>query len=56
MTSFRALEHTLSLIQVDLSENNLCGMRTRGGGTHTLEGVNVIADAIRASSTLTSIE
>jgi hypothetical protein len=41
--------------QLDLSENRLCGVDRRGDGTYTAEGIKAVADALRVSASLTSL-
>jgi hypothetical protein len=41
-------------VQIDLSNNALCGIRF-GQGTYTADGIKVIAESIRVSPSLTSI-
>eukprot|EP00966_Prymnesium_polylepis_P101748 2355843-Prymnesium_polylepis.1 len=53
-----ALTAVAVCVQINLSNNALCGVvNTRYGtqGTHNAEGIKVIADAIRVSTSLTSI-
>ena len=47
------------MIQVNLSENRLCGVWQTFGqlnGTYTAEGINAIADALLVTGSLTSID
>ena len=41
------------VLQLDLSDNQLCGIDNRGRGTYTAEGITAIADALRVNGTLT---
>ena len=41
-------------VQIDLSNNALCGIRF-GQGTYTADGIKAIAESIRVSTSLTSI-
>jgi hypothetical protein len=44
------------VLQLDLSNNQLCGTIGLGHGTYTAEGITAIADALRVNGTLTNIE
>eukprot|EP00900_Chrysochromulina_parva_P017239 jgi/Chrpa1/25516/Chrysochromulina_OHIO_Genome00026415-RA len=44
---------TGALTQLDLSGNQLCGVRGYGQGTFTAEGITAIADALRVNGALT---
>ena len=39
-----------------LAENCLCGVDDNGDGTYTVEGINKLSEAIKASTTLTSLK
>jgi len=41
--------------QLDLSENQLCGLDYLGRGTYNAEGITAIADALRVTASLTSV-
>ena len=41
--------------QLDLSWNQLCGLELLGRGTYNAEGIKAIADALRVTGSLTSI-
>ena len=46
------------MIQVNLSENRLCGVWRNFGqlnGTYTAESINAIADALRVTGSLTQV-
>jgi hypothetical protein len=43
-------------LQLDLSNNQLCGLSHYGSGTYTAEGITAIADALRVNGVLTSID
>ena len=47
---------TLTCAQIDLSNNQLCGLDFRSRGTYKTEGVKAIASAISVSASLTSID
>ena len=42
-------------LQLDLSNNQLCGIDYAGRGTYTAEGITAIANAMRVNGGLTSI-
>ena len=42
-------------MQLDLSKNQLCGVDEYGDGTYSAEGIIAIADALRVSEALTSV-
>ena len=42
--------------QVNLSQNQLCGLDRFGNGTYTAEGIIAIADALRVSASVTSVD
>ena len=42
-------------VQVNLSDNQLCGMDDEGEGTYTAEGITALADAVSVSASLTSV-
>ena len=39
-----------------LAENRLCGVDRYGDGTYTVEAINKLSEAIKASTTLTSLK
>jgi hypothetical protein len=41
------------VLQLNLSENQLCGINEDGQGTYTAEGITAIADALRVNGALT---
>ena len=41
------------VLQLDLSNNQLCGIDHNGEGTYTAEGITAIADALRVNGGLT---
>jgi hypothetical protein len=43
------------VFQLDISNNQLCGLHEYGRGTYTAEGITAIADALRVNGALTSI-
>jgi Ran GTPase-activating protein (RanGAP) involved in mRNA processing and transport len=43
------------VFQLDLSNNQLCGLSYYGSGTYTAEGITAIADALRVNGGLTSL-
>ena len=43
------------VLQLDLSNNQLCGIDYAGRGTYTAEGITAIANAMRVNGGLTSI-
>ena len=43
------------VLQLDLSDNQLCGKDRWGGGTHTAEGITAITDALRVNGGLTEL-
>jgi len=43
------------VLQLDLSNNELCGINQYGQGTYTAEGITAIAYALRVNGGLTSI-
>ena len=43
------------VLQLDLSDNQLCGKDRWGRGTHTAEGITAIADALRVNGGLTEL-
>ena len=51
-----ALFWPLSLLQLNLSDNQLCGLTRIGGGTYNAEGVKALADAIAVSASLTKLD
>jgi len=44
------------VLQLDLSNNKLCGIDDEGEGTYNAEGITAIADALRVNGVLTKIE
>jgi hypothetical protein len=44
------------VLQLDLSNNELCGVDSCGRGTYTAEGITAIADALRVNGALTSLD
>ena len=42
-------------LQLDLSGNELCGLNRFGFGTYTMEGIQAIADALKVTTSLTSL-
>ena len=47
---------TLHGAQIDLANNQLCGLDANGDGTYTAEGIKTIASAISISASLTRID
>jgi hypothetical protein len=43
------------VLQLDLSNNELCGLDRSGRGTYTAEGITAIADALRVNGGLTAL-
>ena len=43
------------VLQLDLSNNQLCGIDHNGEGTYTAEGITAIADALRVNGGLTKL-
>jgi hypothetical protein len=43
------------VLQLDLSNNQLCGLTRDGKGTYTAEGITAIADALRVNGALTQV-
>ena len=43
------------VLQLDLSNNQLCGLDRFGGGTYTAEGITAIADALRVNGGLMAL-
>ena len=41
--------------QINLSENELCGLNWTGQGTYTAEGITAIANALKVTASLTSM-
>ena len=39
--------------QLDISENELCGLNWEGKGTYTAEGITAVADALRVNGSVT---
>jgi hypothetical protein len=44
------------ILQLDLSNNKLCGRDRYGEGPYFAEGITAIADALRVNGALTKIE
>ena len=44
------------VLQLDLSNNELCGLDSCGRGTYTAEGIAAIADALRVNGALTRVD
>jgi Ran GTPase-activating protein (RanGAP) involved in mRNA processing and transport len=44
------------VLQLDLSNNQLCGLDQFGRGNYTAEGITAIADALRVSASLTFLK
>ena len=42
--------------QINLSDNQLCGLNWKGEGTYTVEGIAAIADALKVTASLTSLD
>ena len=42
--------------QLDLSSNQLCGLDDYGRGTYTAEGITAIADALKVTASITSVD
>ena len=42
-------------MQLDLSNNQLCGINSRGQGTYTAEGITAIAEALKVTGSLTKV-
>ena len=42
-------------LQLNLSENQLCGLNVLGEGTYNAEGITAIADALRVTASLTRL-
>ena len=43
-------------MQINLSGNALCGIERYGEGTYTANGIKAIAESIRVSASITSID
>ena len=43
-------------MQINLSENALCGIDRYGDGTYTADGIKAIAESISVSPSITSID
>ena len=41
--------------QVNLSENELCGLDYRGRGTYTIEGISALANALSVNTSVTQV-
>ena len=41
--------------QINLSDNQLCGLNWKGEGTYTVEGIAAIADALKVTASVTKI-
>ena len=44
------------VFQLDISNNQLCGLNEDGRGTYTAEGIAAIANALRVNGGLTSLD
>ena len=44
------------ILQLDLSNNKLCGRDRYGNGAYSAEGITAIADALRVNGALTSLD
>jgi hypothetical protein len=44
------------ILQLNLSDNHMCGLDRYGSGTYTAEGIIVIADALRVNGALTRVD
>ena len=44
------------VLQLDLSNNQLCGLNNLGSGTYTAEGITAIVDALRVNGGLTALD
>ena len=44
------------VVQVDLSQNRLCGLDLRQGGTYNADGIKAIAEAITVSPSITVVD
>ena len=42
--------------QLDVRNNQLCGLDFLGGGTYNAEGIHAIADALRVNASLTKMD
>ena len=42
--------------QLNLANNQLCGLNYRGEGTYTAEGIIAISEALRVNGVLTKME
>ena len=42
--------------QLNLSDNQLCGLDARGDGTYNAEGITAIADALCANASITRLD
>jgi hypothetical protein len=43
------------VLQLDLSDNKLCGSEGGGNGSYTAEGITAIANALRVNGALTEV-
>ena len=43
-------------MQLDLSRNELCGIDIGGWGTYTAEGITAIAEALKVTGSLTTLD
>ena len=43
-------------MQLNLSNNELCGINYRGQGTYTAEGITAIAEALKVTGSLTALD
>ena len=47
---------SLLVVQVNLANNQLCGINWRGDGTYNADGIKAIAKAISVTTSITSID
>ena len=45
----------MCFLQLDISNNHLCGLDEFGRGTYSAEGIHAIADALRVCGSMTSL-
>ena len=45
-----------ALVVCSLANNALCGINAIGGGKYTAEGINVLCEALKSTTTLTSLK
>ena len=43
------------LVQLDISQNKLCGLDVIGRGTYSVEGIQAIADALSVAPSVTQV-